>query len=132
MASLPAKIQTWRLPISRKRLFTIICIGTPCLGFGILLEAMTPTSAAADCGSNPPPDSTCLPCHPDDYLAKEDFFAAELDFTPVSIATQTTVPSGKLLTAPLVIAPSPESTTSSNLPHPLILGGSAALMLIIL
>lgn len=176
--------------MSRKRLFTIICIGTFCFGFGFLLEAMTPTTAAAQCGSNPPPDSSCYTCHieenpvaengewhgvharkdcctkchggncstmdqdlahqgiignplsdiytnchschPDDYQARAELFAAELDITPGSIATPTTVPSGKLLVAPLVIVASPVSTRSSALPLPLILGGSLAIILLIL
>jgi len=176
--------------MSRKRLFTIICTGMLCFGFGFLLEALTPAPVAAQCGSNPPPDSSCFTCHieehpvaengkwhgvharkdccarchggncmsmdkdlahqgivtnplsdiytnchschPDDYQARAELFAAELDITPGSIATPTSGRSGKLLAAPLVIVPLPVSTTSSALPLPLILGGSLAIILLIL
>jgi hypothetical protein len=176
--------------MSHKRLFAIICIGMLCFGFGFLLEALTPEPVVAQCGSNPPPDSSCYTCHieenpidkngewhsihapkdccakchggncstmdqdlahqgiidnplsdiytnchschPDDYQAKAEVFAAELDLTPGSIATPTTAPSLKLLAAPLVIVPSPVSMTSSALPLPLILSGSLAIILIIL
>jgi hypothetical protein len=175
--------------MSRKRFFVIIFAGMLFLGIGFLVWVLTPLPVSAQCGSNPPPDSSCYTCHvqedpvaengewhgvharkdccakchggncstmdknlahqgmvanplsdiytdchschPDDYQAKADIFAAELDITPGSIATPTPVPSGKILAAPLVILPTPLLTTSSGLPLPLILGGSAVIILFI-
>jgi hypothetical protein len=76
--------------------------------------------------------TSCHSCHPDDYQAKADVFAAELEITPGSIGTPTPVPAGKVLGAPLAILPAPVITTSSALPLPLILGGSAFLILLLL
>src|SRR4030042_4348078 len=47
----------------RKWLITLVFIGILFLGFGALVWVMTPIPAAAQCGSNPPPDSSCYTCH---------------------------------------------------------------------
>ncbi len=52
--------------MSRKSLFMTIFIGVFCLGCAILTWALTPSSAAAQCGSNPPSDSSCYTCHVQD------------------------------------------------------------------
>ncbi|PWB49559.1 MAG: hypothetical protein C3F13_19385 [Anaerolineales bacterium] len=84
--------------------------------------------------ANPVSDiyTNCHSCHPDDYQTRADIFANKLDIIPGSIATPTPAPSGKVLAAPLVILPSPVSTTSFALPLPLILGGSSIIILFIL
>ncbi|NJD59011.1 MAG: hypothetical protein FIA98_06395 [Anaerolineae bacterium] len=176
--------------MSQKSFFVIICVGMLFLGIGFLIWVMTPSPVFAQCGSNPPPDSSCYTCHvqedpvaangewhgvharkdccakchggncstmdkdlahqgivanpvsdiytnchschPDDYQTRADIFANKLDIIPGSIATPTPAPSGKVLAAPLVILPSPVSTTSFALPLPLILGGSSIIILFIL
>jgi hypothetical protein len=175
--------------MSHKRLFVIINIGMFFLGIGIIIWIFTPSSASAQCGSNPPPNTSCYTCHiqqepvtgigewhgvhaqmdccakchggnclsmdkdtahqdmvadplsdiytdchschPDDYQAKADLLAAELQITPSSIATPSPVPTGEVLAAPLVILPSPLSTTATALPLPLIMGGSVVMILFI-
>lgn len=47
----------------RKWRITRIFISLLCLGGAILMWAMTPLPVAAQCGSNPPPDSSCYTCH---------------------------------------------------------------------
>jgi len=49
--------------MSRKGFFMTICLGILCLGFGVLFWALTPSPVEAQCGSNPPPDSSCYTCH---------------------------------------------------------------------
>jgi hypothetical protein len=49
--------------MSRKWLISLICIGVLSLASGLFIWAMTPSPAAAQCGSNPPPDSSCFTCH---------------------------------------------------------------------
>jgi hypothetical protein len=49
--------------MSRKWLITLVFIGIFFLGGSVLVWAMTPIPAAAQCGSNPPPDSSCFTCH---------------------------------------------------------------------
>lgn len=49
--------------MSRKWLLILFLIGVICLGSATLIWAITPSPAAAQCGSNPPPDSTCYTCH---------------------------------------------------------------------
>jgi hypothetical protein len=46
-----------------RRLCTLISIGILCFGFVGLIWTMTPSLVTAQCGSNPPPDSTCYTCH---------------------------------------------------------------------
>ena len=52
--------------MSRKWLITLVFIGLLFLGGSVLVWAMTPIPAAAQCGSNPPPDSSCYTCHVQD------------------------------------------------------------------
>ena len=75
--------------------------------------------------------TNCHSCHPDDYQAKADIFAAELGITPGSIATPTPAPVSKVQAASLVILPAPASTGSLSIPRPLILGGSLLIILFI-
>jgi hypothetical protein len=49
--------------MSRKWLITLVFIGIFFLGCSVLVWAITPIPAAAQCGSNPPPDSSCYTCH---------------------------------------------------------------------
>ena len=49
--------------MSRKWLITLVFIGILFLGCSVLVWAITPIPAAAQCGSNPPPDSSCYTCH---------------------------------------------------------------------
>jgi hypothetical protein len=173
----------------RKILFKIIWAGLFCLGLGVFISILTASPVSAQCGSNPPPDSSCYSCHvqenpvaglgdwhgvharkdccakchggncstmdedqahlgvvanplsdiytnchschPEDYLAKAEVFAAELDITPGSIATPTPVPVGKVVVAPLVTLPSPIAMNTSNLPPLLVLGGSLVVILFV-
>jgi hypothetical protein len=52
--------------MSRNWLITLVIIGLLFLGGNVLVWAMTPTTVAAQCGSNPPPDSSCYTCHVQD------------------------------------------------------------------
>lgn len=52
--------------MSRNWLITLVFIGILFLGGSVLVWAMTPTPVAAQCGSNPPPDSSCYTCHVQD------------------------------------------------------------------
>jgi hypothetical protein len=45
-----------------KRLL-VVFIGLLCLGLAVFVWAMTPSPVAAQCGSNPPPNSSCYTCH---------------------------------------------------------------------
>ena len=49
--------------MSRKWFITLVIIGILFLGCSVLVWAITPIPAAAQCGSNPPPDSSCYTCH---------------------------------------------------------------------
>jgi hypothetical protein len=49
--------------MSRKWLFTLVFTGIIFLGCAALIWVITPISVAAQCGSNPPPDSSCYTCH---------------------------------------------------------------------
>jgi hypothetical protein len=49
--------------MSRKSLITLVFICTLFLGCIVFVWAMTPSPVAAQCGSNPPPDSSCYTCH---------------------------------------------------------------------
>jgi hypothetical protein len=49
--------------MSRKWFITLVIIGILFLGGSVLVWAMTPLPVAAQCGSNPPPDSSCYTCH---------------------------------------------------------------------
>jgi hypothetical protein len=49
--------------MSRKCLITLVFTGLFFLGCSVFVWAMTPIPAAAQCGSNPPPDSSCYTCH---------------------------------------------------------------------
>jgi len=49
--------------MSRKRFLVIITTGMLILGIGLLIWALTPSLVSAQCGSNPPPDSSCYTCH---------------------------------------------------------------------
>lgn len=49
--------------MSRHRFLIITCLGALCLVIGLFIWAMTPSPVAAQCGSNPPPDSFCYTCH---------------------------------------------------------------------
>jgi hypothetical protein len=172
----------------RKILFKIIWAGLFCLGLGVFISILTASPVSAQCGSNPPPDSSCYSCHvqenpvaglgdwhgvharkdccakchggncstmdedqahlgvvanplsdiytnchschPDDYLAKAEIFAADLNIAPESIPTPTLVPSGKVSADPLVILPSP--VNSNALPLAFIFAGSAFTILLVL
>jgi hypothetical protein len=49
--------------MSKLWLNTHLIIGIIFLGFGILIWALTPSSVAAQCGSDPLPESACTTCH---------------------------------------------------------------------
>ena len=49
--------------MTRKWFITLVIIGILFLGGSVLIWGMTPTPVAAQCGSNPPPDSSCYTCH---------------------------------------------------------------------
>jgi hypothetical protein len=57
--------------MSRKWLVSLIFIGVLCLASGVFIWAMTPTPVAAQCGSNPPPNSSCFTCHVEDNPVNE-------------------------------------------------------------
>src|SRR4030042_4061802 len=58
--------------MSRKWFFTLVFIGLFFLGGSVLVWAMTPTPVAAQCGSNPPPDSSCYTCPVTQYPVYEN------------------------------------------------------------
>lgn len=176
-----------RCQIPSRCQITPIFTGLLGLGVAILMWVLTPLPVAAQCGSNPPPDSTCFTCHvietpvfengewhgihaskdccakchggncismdkdlaheemitnplsdiytnchschPDDYQARAETFSIELGITPNSIVTPTPVPAGKVMANPLVILPSPVSTTTSTFPMPIVLGGLVIIIL---
>jgi hypothetical protein len=76
--------------------------------------------------------TNCHSCHPDDYQARAELFAAELDFTPSSSPTSTPVIAGESLAKPLVILAAPTPVTHSVSPIPLIFGGLAFITLFLL
>jgi hypothetical protein len=152
--------------------------------------ALTPSPVLAQCGSDPPPDSTCYTCHildradqdeslwhgihaskdccarchggncqsmdedlahqgivvnplndiytnchschPDDYLARAEVFAAELGVTPVSSPTSTPATALEISVPKLVILPAPAPITPSISLLPLVLGGLAILTFFLL
>jgi hypothetical protein len=49
--------------MTRKWFIALVIVGILFLGSSVLIWGMTPTPAAAQCGSNPPPDSSCYTCH---------------------------------------------------------------------
>jgi hypothetical protein len=49
--------------MTRKWLITLVFIGLLFFGGSVLVWTMTPIPVAAQCGSNPPPDSSCYTCH---------------------------------------------------------------------
>jgi hypothetical protein len=49
--------------MSNKWYITLLMIGIFLSGFSVLVWALTPIPVAAQCGSNPPPDSSCITCH---------------------------------------------------------------------
>lgn len=49
--------------MSRRWLIIINMSGIFLLGAAVILWAMTPSTAFAQCGSNPPPKSSCITCH---------------------------------------------------------------------
>jgi hypothetical protein len=51
--------------------------------------------------------TNCHSCHPDDYQARAERFAAELGVTPGSSPTPTPVPVGLVVGHPVVILPPP-------------------------
>jgi hypothetical protein len=52
--------------MSCKWFITLVIIGLLILGSSVLIWGMTPMPVAAQCGSNPPPDSSCYTCHTQD------------------------------------------------------------------
>jgi hypothetical protein len=171
-----------------QKAFSSNLIGVLCFGLGGYILWLSASPAAAQCGSNPAPDSSCYSCHvqedpiaengvwhgthankdcgakchggncssmnkdlahmgmvvnplsdvytnchschPDDYLAKAEIFAADLNIAPESIPTPTLVPSGKVSADPLEILPSP--VNSNALPLAFIFAGSAFTILLVL
>jgi hypothetical protein len=49
--------------MSRIWLIKLVFIGILLIGGSVLVWAMSPIPVAAQCGSNPPPDSSCYTCH---------------------------------------------------------------------
>jgi len=49
--------------MSRKWLIVLVLIGILFWGFSVLVWAMTPIPAAAQCGVDLPPESSCITCH---------------------------------------------------------------------
>ena len=76
--------------------------------------------------------TNCHSCHPDDYHARAEIFAAELDFAPSSSPTSTPVIARESLAKPLVILAAPTPVTHSVSPIPLIFGGLAFITLFLL
>jgi hypothetical protein len=58
--------------MSKKWLITPLLIGSILSGFGILVWAVTPSSAEAQCGVDPLPESSCLTCHVQEAPVYED------------------------------------------------------------
>ena len=58
--------------MSRKKLIKLVLIGIFFFGFNALIWAMVSIPAAAQCGSNPPPDSSCYTCHIQQILVYEN------------------------------------------------------------
>jgi hypothetical protein len=89
--------------------------------------------AHQDLIANPLSDiyTDCRDCHPDDYQARAERFAAVLNIIPGSSPTATPVAVGPAVEHPIVII-SPGQSTSGGLTWPLGLGGLGAAMLFLL
>ena len=173
--------------MDRNKIVFVVLLGTFLMCAGLLIWLSTPVHVAAQCGSNPPPESTCVTCHieeapvyengewhgvharkdccanchggncrasdkdlshqdmnanplsdiytnchschPDDYLARAQVFAAELDLQPYSAATPTPVAMGKSMSRPIVILPSPEQSVTVDTSYPMVIGGLTVITL---
>lgn len=174
----------------RDKLVFVFLLGTFLICAGLLIWLSTPVQVAAQCGSDPSPESSCVTCHieeapvyeigewhgiharkdccanchggncrttdkdqahqgmvvnplsdtftnchschPDDYLARAQVFAAELGIEAHSAPTPTPVPTGKMVSNPLIILPSPEQDITPDLSFSVVLGGVAVITLLMI